>query len=94
MYSMKIIGLVYIKGEFNVLWASIGDEMLRVKYVGTDVPEIGDEVLAEGKIVVDPYLGRQFVAQGFRPLMKRKCRFSHEEQDELAMERDAYQVIG
>jgi hypothetical protein len=67
MYSMKIVGIVYVKGETNILWARIGHEVLRVKYVGTGIPEIGDEVLAEGKIVVDPQLGRQFVALGFTP---------------------------
>lgn len=72
MYSMKIIGIVYIRGEFKILWASIGGEMLRVKYVGNGVPEIGNEVLAEGKIVVDPQVGRQFVALGFRSMVERQ----------------------
>jgi len=67
MYSMRIVGIVYIKGEINVLWASVGHEVLRLKYIGTGIPEIGDEVLAEGKIVFDPRVGRQFVALGFRP---------------------------
>lgn len=75
MYSMKIIGIVYIRGEFKILWASIGHEVLRVKYVGNGIPEIGDEVLAEGKIVVDPQVGRQFIALGFRPMAQAKGPF-------------------
>jgi len=74
MYSMKIIGIVYIRGEFKVLWASIGRELLRVKYVGNGMPDIGNEVLAEGRIVVDPQMGRQFVALGFRPMVKGEGR--------------------
>jgi hypothetical protein len=62
---MKIVGIVSIKGEFHILWATIGDELVRVKYVGTDMPKIGDEVMADGKIVFDHQCGRQFVVQKF-----------------------------
>ena len=89
MYSMKIAGLVYTKGGFNILWASIGTEMLRVKYVGTDLPEMGEEVLADGKIVVDPQWGRQFVALGFRPPLPDKHRFGRHEGDERPTVRNA-----